>query len=149
MKWIITLVLLGFVAGPSALACQEQNLELQMARYVYSPGIIMKHQARLDLTEEQEEAIRARTRTFQDEVDEVQWDLEGRTQEWLELLSLEEADPDSLLSVFGGIVDLESEIKRYHMALLLDIRGLLSLDQRKTLQEIMNETLRGREGRGT
>lgn len=148
MKWILTLALLGIVGSPSALACQERSLEMQMARYVFSPGIIMEHQKQLKLTRQQEEAIRARTRVFQDQVDELQWDLERRTQSLLEMISQEEADPDSLLAVFDGMIGVESQIKRHHMAMLLDIRKVLTLEQRGTLHEIMEEMLSRTEGRG-
>ena len=154
MKWIMTLVSLSFffgaatVAGPLPLAGQEPNLEMQMARYVFSPGTIMKHQGRLDLTSDQEEAIWARALSFQDEVNEVQWNLAKQTEEWLAMLSRDNADADSLNDTFDGIVDMESRIKRQHMAMLLDIREILTLDQRKTLQEIMAETLPRAEGRG-
>jgi len=148
MKWIITLAFLGLAAGPSALAGQELSLEQQMARYVFSPGTIMKHQSRLELTDQQEEAIRERTRAFQDQVDGIQWEMENRTEGFLEMLARDIADRDSLTSAFDGIVGLESEIKSHHMAMLLDIRGILTLDQRRTLQEIMIETLSRTGGRG-
>lgn len=141
MKNILTLALLGILGWPSALACQEQSLERQMARYLFSPGIIMQHQERLNLTRQQEEAIRARTSDFQGQVSELQWDLERRTQSLLEMISQVEAAPDSVLAVFDGMIGVESRIKSHHMAMLLDIRRVLTLEQRDALHQIMTERL--------
>jgi hypothetical protein len=148
MKWIAILAFVGFVTGPSVSSGQDERLELRIARYVFSPGTTMKHQGQLAHTERQEEGITEKTRTFRDQVDELQGGLERRTEGWLEMSAQDAAGPEPLLPVFDGIVGPERGIERHHMAMLLDIRAVLTVDQGRTLQKIMLETPSRTEGPG-
>jgi len=150
MRRGILFTVLAALLLPTASHAQEQRLETLIARHLFSPKVIMESQARLNLTQEQAEAIRARTDEFQKSISQQEWDLEGKTQDLVLLVAEEDVDVAQTLALFDEILDLEAQIKRSHLHLLIDLKNLLNPEQQRVLEGIMEELLRrGERGGGS
>jgi len=150
MRRGVLFTVLAALLLPTASRAQEQRLETLIARHLFSPKVIMESQARLKLTQEQAEAIRARTDEFQQSISQQEWNLEGKTQDLVLLVAEEDVDVAQTLALFDEILDLEAQIKRSHLHLLIDLKNLLTPEQQGVLEEIMEELLRrGERGGGS
>ena len=145
MKRIVLTIALVLMV-PSVLKAQDHHLEALIAPYVYSPQTIRQMQGRLNLSEEQEAAIRQLTLDFQAQSSEIEWDLERRMQALVPSIRGERADVESALAVFDDVLAMEASIKRSHFRLLIELKNLLNPQQQRVLREFMEA--RGNRGEG-
>jgi Spy/CpxP family protein refolding chaperone len=115
------------------------------------PEVVMRNQSDLDLSEDQKKAIMAAMRETRDSVDPVRWKLEEEQGELAELVRAPEVDEAALLAQADTVMDLEKELKKSHLLLLVKIKSVLTPEQRQKAQSLKrrHRTLHRRDaGRG-
>jgi Spy/CpxP family protein refolding chaperone len=115
---------------------QEFRLQTILSSHIFPPELIMQHQRQLELTAEQEATIREFTRDFQAGSLELQWELEDRSQIFAELVGAEAIDIEAAMEQFDLVLEVEAQIKKEHIRLLMDIRGVLTPRQRQKMSAI-------------
>src|SRR5215470_11947849 len=95
---------------------------------MFPPELVMQHQQALGLTEEQKTLLKTELRQAQARFTELQWQLQDEMEKMVELVK---------------ILNLEREIKRAQIALLVRIKNRLSPEQQVKLREIRSKP-RGR-----
>lgn len=119
------------LAVTPVVAAQEP--EPDFAKYLFPPELVMQHQQSLRLTPEQRTSITQGIRDFQLKAVELQWKMQDEAQKLTELVQAAKVDEAQTLAQVDRVLGVEREIKRAHMALLIRIKNLLSLDQQMTL----------------
>ncbi|HJR64965.1 MAG TPA: hypothetical protein VJ802_00945 [Gemmatimonadaceae bacterium] len=121
--------ILLLIAAP--LAAQEP--EPDFARYLFPPELVMQHQQALRLTPEQRTSITQGIRDLQLKVVDLQWKMQDEAQKLTELVQGPRVDEVQTLAQVDRVLEIEREIKRAHMALLVRIKNLLEPRQQDTL----------------
>lgn len=107
----------------------------------FPPELVMQHQRAIGLTEEQKGFVVAEIQRAQARFTDLQWRLHGEMETMATLAHQDRADEAKILTQLDGVLNIEREIKRTHLTLIIRIRNRLTPEQRARLQEI-----RGRPG---
>jgi Spy/CpxP family protein refolding chaperone len=123
-------LLVFLVASPLATA---QEPEPEFAKHLFPPELVMQQQQSLRLTPEQRTAITQGIRDFQIKMVDLQWKMQEEAQKLTELVQGAKVDEAQTLEQVDRVLEIEREIKRAHMALLVRIKNLLRPEQQVAL----------------
>jgi Spy/CpxP family protein refolding chaperone len=133
MKTIIaglTLVL-ALLLAPGLRA--QEAADDPLARLLFAPELVMRHQAEIGLSPEQRSAITRAIADFQSRVVEVQWRMQDATQKLLAVLGKPHVDQAAALAQVDEVLNLERGMKREHLTLLIQIKNTLTPEQQGKL----------------
>jgi len=130
-KHILAAVLLLCAASVSAqgieLGKKDNREVLRMG--LYPPDLLMRHQQRLGITDDQRSAIAALVGQFQQEVTELQWSIPAERQQLQDLLNRPQIDTEAALKEAQGLLAREADFKLAHFRLLIAIKNELTEQQ--------------------
>ena len=115
---------------------------------LYRPEMVMRYQGALALTAEQRSAIATAIKDAQGRLGPLQWDLDAKSESVAKLVDADKVDADAVLAAAGQAVDLEGQIKKEHLRLLLTIKNLLTPEQQKKLRDLRPERCGPERGPG-
>ena len=116
---------------PVSLAAQEP--EPEFAKHLFPPELVMQNQKGLRLTPEQRTSITQGVRDFQLRVVELQWKMQDEAEKLNELVQETKVDSAATIAQVDRVLDVERQIKRAHMGLLIRIKNTLTPAQQDTL----------------
>jgi Spy/CpxP family protein refolding chaperone len=102
----------------------------------FPPELVLLARDRIALTQEQQEAFRARVEKTQPRSDELRMKLERETAALSALAKQERVDETALVAQLDKVLDSERELKHLHIGILVAIKNLLTPEQQTKLREI-------------
>jgi hypothetical protein len=96
---------------------------------LYPPDIIMRHQQRLGITNDQRSNISRAVKEFQSEVAELQWTMQNEQQLMRQSFSGYHIPTEEALTRAERVLGLESEFKLAHFRLLIATKNELTEKQ--------------------
>lgn len=130
--------------GPDSMGPRSMMHPPGFLEHVFRPEIIMRHQKEIGLTTAQQEAItQAMAETQQGLVDK-RWKFEAESQELTKLLNKDSLDEGSALAQAEKVMNIEQEIKREHLRMLIRIKNQLTPEQQAKLRQLEPDDWRGR-----
>lgn len=134
------------LAAPAALAQQppqqpQPPQQMQPApddpigRNLFPPELIMRYQQDIALAPEQRAAITKAIQDFQNKTVELQWQMQDQTQRLATSLSKPSVDEAAALQQLDQVLNVEREVKRAHIGLLIKLKNTLSPAQQSKLAE--------------
>jgi len=103
---------------------------------LYPPELVMQHQQALGITATQRAAITAALEKAQSRMLEIQWDVQGETRKLVELLDAATVDEAAALTQVDRVLELEREVKRAQLSLLIRIKNALTREQQAKLKAL-------------
>lgn len=103
-------------------------------RDLFPPELIMRHQRDIGLTDAQRDAITAALGRTQSAVVEIEWKLMEESRTLAERMQQTPIDEKAALAVAERVMQLEGEVKRAHLGLLIQIRNGLGAEQVERLK---------------
>ncbi len=97
---------------------------------------VMKHQKALNLSKTQKDNIIKAHQEAQMEFAKWQWDLQASTEEMSELVSSIKIDETKAMQTLERMIDLERNIKRTQLGLMIKIKNQLNKEQQEKLREL-------------
>lgn len=110
-----------------------------LAQHLFPPELIMRHQQDIGLSAEQRATITRAIQDFQTRTVEFQWRMEAETQKLGEMLSKPASDQTAVLQQLDQVLNIEREVKRAHIGLLVLIKNALTAEQQAKLQAVRQE----------
>lgn len=104
-----------------------------VGRNLFPPELIMRHQQDIALAPEQRTAITKVIQDFQTKTVDLQWRMQDQTQRLANLLSKPTVDETAALLQLDEVLNVEREVKRAHIGLLLKIKNTLTAEQQAKL----------------
>ena len=135
MKRILLAATFLLLAGVQLSRAQQQPLD-PIGDNLIPPELIMQHQQEIGLSPDQKSFINAELQKAQAKFSELQWQLAGEIETMASLVKQERIDEAQSLAQLDKILNLEREIKRTHIALVIRIKNRLSGEQQARLQEL-------------
>ena len=137
MNWLHTLLVIGLLAAPSLTPAQgPPRGEDPFGKQLYPPELVMSHQQALGLHENQRRSIMQEVQSAQTTFSDVQMRMAGEGEKLGALLKAGTIDEAGVLAQVDRILDLERELKKRQVAMLIRIRNLLTPQQRARLAEL-------------
>jgi hypothetical protein len=111
---------------------------------LFPPELLMHFQSEIGLTEEQRASIVATVEKMQPQFEEKQQRLQKEVEKLAALLKKERIETEAALAQFDRVLNLEREIKRTHLGMVIGIKNKLSPEQQAKLQEIRRRVASGK-----
>jgi len=139
-KLLLSTLLLLF--NPATLGAQQPPSD-PLGENLFPPELVMQHQQALGLSEEQKTYYKKNLREAQARFTELQWRLQDEMEKMVALVKQDHVDESQTLAQLDKILNLEGDIKRMQIALLIKIKNGLTPEQQTKLREIQSKP-RGR-----
>lgn len=114
------------------------------ARSLVLPDTIMRHQARLELTDTQRAMVQKVLRKTRRTIEDTRWELAAQTETIRQLLAATPIDQIQAMQETAKLFHLETTIKTRHLKMLIQITNVLTPEQLKTAHRIQKKSARGR-----
>jgi Spy/CpxP family protein refolding chaperone len=102
---------------------------------LFPPELVMHNQRMIDLTDEQQKAIRAEVQKVVAKVSDLRWDVTATRQEMERQIKAERIDEKRTLSLVDKLDNLENEIGRLELTLKIRIKNILTSEQQAKLRD--------------
>jgi len=139
-KLLLSTLLLLF--NPATLGAQQPPSD-PLGENLFPPELVMQYQQALGLSEEQKTFFKKKLREAQTLFTELQWRLQDEMEKMVALVKQDRVDESQTLAQLDKILNLEGDIKRMHIALLIKIKNGLTPEQQTKMREIQSKP-RGR-----
>jgi Spy/CpxP family protein refolding chaperone len=116
---------------------------------LFPPEMVMRHARDIGLSDEQREQITAVIQQVQSDIVPLEWEVRERTEVLTDLLEAPRVDEAAALAQVERVTEIENQMKKTHLTLLIRVKNLLSEDQQQlllTLREERREEFRERRG---
>jgi Spy/CpxP family protein refolding chaperone len=130
-----TVLILVFLCSLARLYGQQPQDD-PIAQNLFPPELVMNHQNEIGLREEQRASIRSEIQKAQLKFVDLQWRLQDESEKMVLLLRQRLVDESKVLSQAEAVMNLEREIKKTHLSLLIRIKNSLSEEQQARLSAL-------------
>ena len=128
------LLVVMLLALPFAVAAEDQQDWLKGK--LFPPDVVMKHQAKLELTDAQRKAIRSELTGLQTRIATVDWDIMEAGLELQEQIAKLPVDLDAVLERADRVFAAENRKKRAWLEMLVNIKNQLTPEQVAYLERV-------------
>jgi Spy/CpxP family protein refolding chaperone len=118
-----------------------------MCRVFFPPELVMRNQLAIDLTSEQQTAIRSEMQKSLPHFTELQWELSAEEESLAKLLKVSKPDETQVLAQLDKLLAVEVNLKKVQLGMMLRIRNLLTPDQQEKLRQLKREDRPGGDQR--
>lgn len=134
----VVLASASIAAIPAARAQQQGDLAQvdPIAQRLFAPEFVMAHADDIDLTANQRQRIIEAVSRLQGDMLAIAPRAESARGQVVAALSVEQVDEARVLEALDGVLAVERDIKRLHIATLVRIRNHLTPRQRTRLNEL-------------
>ncbi len=127
------------VARPLEARGRDQDRGLKeelMAKAVFAPDLVMRHQGEIGLSEDQKQSLIAELQGTQFDLVPVQLEISEAGESLTRLLGPPTVDEAEALAAAERVMQLETQIKMIHLRLVIRVKNLLTVEQQETLRRI-------------
>ncbi len=136
IKEIGSIIVLLLVVGGASYAQQMGKGKDVFKGKLFPPNVILEHQDDLGLTKDQYTAIRTAVVKVQSNVAEHEWDLREAYQKVMLELDKSPVDSNRVLELVDAALAAENKVKKMQVAMLIELRNLLTDEQMDYLREV-------------
>ncbi len=122
-------LLLIVAFATSAVAAEPGDKDEWIRGKLFGPELILKHQARLKLSDRQRDGIGAELKRVQAQAAESDWQLLTEASQLQELIDQHPVDAKAVLQHVDRIFEAENRKKRLYLEMLVNIKNALTADQ--------------------
>lgn len=98
-------------------------------RQLFSPRLVMEHQAEIGLRPEQIDAIKRAMTDTQQRLLELQWQLDASSEALAKLLGEDHVDEAKVLAKLDEVTAIERDVKKVNFTLLVRVKNALDPEQ--------------------
>ena len=124
-----------------AIRAQSPHVD-PLVENLFPPDLIMHNAEAIGLTEEQHERLRAEMQKAHDRFEELHSKLQKQREATAALLRKEQVDEAAALAQFEKLFEVERDVRRGHLTLMLALKNKLTPEQQTKLQEIKKHSSR-------
>lgn len=138
MRSKLLLPTLLLIFNPATL-CAQQPPSDPLGENLFPPELVMQHQHALGLSDEQKTFFKKKLREAQEFFTESQWRLQDEMEKMVALVKQDHVDESQTIAQLDKILNIEGDIKRRHIALLIKIKNGLTAEQQTKLRELRSK----------
>jgi Spy/CpxP family protein refolding chaperone len=111
----------------------------KIGRAFFPPELVMRNQKAINLTADQQNAIREEMSRAMPRFTDLQWQLSAEEEALELLIRADGPDEKQILAQFDKLMLVESELKRVQFGMLVRIKSILTPQQQQKLREIKKQ----------
>jgi hypothetical protein len=133
-KGLLILLALASLAGANAGAAEPKD-DVFKGR-LFAPNVVLENKENLGLSKQQFTEIRKAVVEVQANVAEHEWDMGEAYRNIMEELDKSPISEEQVLEHMGAVLRAENEVKKMQVAMLIQLKNLLTDEQIATLESI-------------
>ena len=110
-----------------------------MGENFFPPDMVMRNQKAINLTADQQKAIKADMQKSMSRFTELQWQQSAEEETMAGLMKQDHPDEKKVLTQLDKLLDIENEIKRLHLTSMIRIKNILTPEQQNKLREMKKQ----------
>ena len=107
---------------------------------LYPPELIMAHQQELGIDDKQREAIVKEVQNAQSTITKLSWQMQAEAERMAKLLDSPKVDEKQVLAQADKVMNIERDVKKAHLTLLIRLKNLLTDAQRQKLAQLRKQS---------
>jgi len=139
LKQTLIICLLLGVASAQDRPPQPRPGDDPIAQNLFPPDFVMRNRQAIALTTEQSEFIKTEVQKVQARFTDLQWQMMAEQEALASLLKQDHADEAQVLAELDKVLNLEREIKRSQISLVLRIKNRLTSEQQAKIRELKHQ----------
>jgi Spy/CpxP family protein refolding chaperone len=136
MKPILLLILMALFNAPAPADPSQPNQGDELAQNLFAPELVLKFRHEIGLDDRQSKAVKDLVQKTQNRFLDLQWDMQAETAKLAQLLKGRSIDATAALAQADRVLNLEHDVKKAQLGLLIGIKNLLSTAQQDHLLEL-------------
>jgi hypothetical protein len=136
MKPILLLILMALFNAPAPADPSQPNQGDELAQNLFAPELVLKFRHEIGLDDRQSKAVKDLVQKTQNRFLDLQWDMQAETAKLAQLLKGRSIDATAALAQADRVLNLEHDVKKAQLGLLIGIKNLLSSAQQDHLLEL-------------
>jgi Spy/CpxP family protein refolding chaperone len=136
MKSILLLILLALLNAPASAETSPANQGDELAQNLFAPELVLKFRQEIGLDGRQSKAVKDLVQKAQNRFLDLQWDIQAETAKLTQFLKARPIDSTAALAQADRVLNLERDVKKAQLSLLIGIKNLLSSAQQEQLLEL-------------
>jgi Spy/CpxP family protein refolding chaperone len=132
----IRIVVAVLLALGCAIALAQAPGPDPIAENIFPPDLIVQQQQAIGLTDSQKEFLRAEVRQAQSKLMDLQWQLSDEVEKLAAMLKQDTVDDQRVGAQLDRVLNLERDIKRTQLGMVVRIKNKLTHEQQVKLREI-------------
>jgi Spy/CpxP family protein refolding chaperone len=136
MKRQPILLLVAMAALAAAATAAPPAPDDPIAQNVFPPELIMKYGGDIALDAEQRAAIKEAVLQAQAKFLGAQWEMQEETTKLVHLLQAHQVDEKAVLAQADRLMDLERQVKKTQLSLMVRLKNLLTPAQQSRLADL-------------
>lgn len=129
----ITLIALGLALAVVTATHAQAPSHDSIAENLFPPELVMRHASDIALEDRQRNAIKEAIQKAQSRFVDLQFEVQGEAERLARLLGARPIDEAAVLAQADKVMNLEREVKKTHLSLLVRIKNQLSGAQQEKL----------------
>lgn len=125
--------------GPGGPGQQRHGAPDLMAENFFPPELIMQNQKALNLSTDQQTAIRAEMQKTMAKFTDLQWQQSAESEALEALLKQERVDEKAALAQLDKLLAIENDVKRLHFGAMVRMKNILTTEQQAQLRELKKQ----------
>jgi Spy/CpxP family protein refolding chaperone len=105
----------------------------------FSPELIMQNQQTIGLTEDQKTYIMSQIQEAQETFTKLNWSLQKEMEMLVKLTSQGTADEKKVIEQLNKVLQIEEQVKRAQITLMVRIKNKLTAEQQAKLKQIKEQ----------
>lgn len=114
-----------------------------LAGILFPPELIMQNQQRLRLADGQRDAMIADIQRTQEQALPIQWRMTQAVERFAQMLREPRVEEGAALTMLDSLLQLEREMKRLQIGLLIGLKNRLTEQQQQLLRELLPPSTQG------
>lgn len=114
---------------------------IELYRYLYPVRLVRRHASELKLTDEQIDRLQKMVSNAQGEIERLKWDVERASQKLVDTIR-KGGTKEQVYKQLDRVFKHENKIKKKHIGLMIEVRDILTPQQREHLDTIKHEHMK-------
>lgn len=128
------LFLLAFLFMLPGSAAGQKSDSDPFEKYLFPPELVMQNQQAIGLTEEQKSFIKSEILKVTARFTELQWAMQEQAEKFASVLKEHSIDEQQAMAHLDRMLEIEREIKRLQISLVIHIKNKLTPEQQLKLR---------------
>ena len=126
--------------APPAFGQAAAPTDDPIAQSLFPPDLVMKYHQEIGLDDAQSKGIKEAIQRAQAKFLDSQWEMQSQSEKLVQLLKARPVDETSVLSQVDRVLELERNVKKTQLSLLVRIKNLLTEPQQNKLIELRRKS---------
>jgi Spy/CpxP family protein refolding chaperone len=130
---VLLLIVLSCLTGLTSAETAVPGPADELGQQLFPPDLVLKYHQDIGLDENQSKALKALVQQAQSKFLDLQWDMQVEAGKLVQLVRVPHVDESAAIAQAERVLNLERDVKKAQLSLLIRIKNVLSSAQQEKL----------------